>query len=85
MTDAYIVGVDMIKFGRFPEKTVPQIGAQAALMAVDDCGLSIQHMQAVYCGNLGQAAGMVGHRLLQEIGQLGIHMVNVATACATGS
>ena len=55
MTDAYIVGVDMIKFGRFPEKTVPQIGAQAALMALDDCGLTIQDMQALYCGNLGQA------------------------------
>ena len=25
MTDAYIVGVDMIKFGRFPDRTVPQI------------------------------------------------------------
>ena len=32
MTDAYIVGVDMIKFGRFPDKTVPQLGAEAALM-----------------------------------------------------
>ena len=85
MTDAYIVGVDMIKFGRFPEKTVPQIGAQAALMALDDCGLSIQHMQALYCGNLGQASGMVGQRLLQEIGQTGIPVVNVANACATGA
>ena len=26
--DVYVVGVDMIKFGRFPEKTVPQIGAR---------------------------------------------------------
>ena len=36
MSDVYILGVDMIKFGRFPEKTVPQIGAQAALLALDD-------------------------------------------------
>ena len=85
MTDAYIVGVDMIKFGRFPEKTVPQIGAQAALMALDDCGLTIQDMQALYCGNLGQASGMVGQRLLQEIGQTGMPVVNVANACATGA
>ena len=85
MTDAYIVGVDMIKFGRFPDKTVPQIGAQAALMALDDCGLSIQHMQALYCGNLGQASGMVGQRLLQEIGQTGMPVVNVANAFATGA
>lgn len=85
MTDAYVVGVDMIKFGRFPDKTVPQIGAEAAQLAMDDCGLTIHDMQALYSGNLGQASGMVGQRLLQEIGQTGIPVVNVANACATGA
>ena len=85
MTDAYVVGVDMIKFGRFPEKTVPQIGSEAALLALDDCGLTIHDMQALYCGNLGQASGMVGQRILQEIGQTGIAVVNVSNACATGA
>ncbi|MXY05665.1 MAG: thiolase family protein, partial [Gammaproteobacteria bacterium] len=85
MTDAYVVGVDMIKFGRFPEKSVPAIGAEAALMALDDCGLAIQDMEALYCGNLGQASGMVGQRILQQIGQTGITVVNVSNACATGA
>ena len=85
MTDAYVVGVDMIKFGRFPEKTVPKLGSEAALLALDDCGLSIHDMQALYCGNLGQASGMVGQRILQEIGQTGIPVVNVSNACATGA
>ena len=85
MTDAYIVGVDMIKFGRFPDRTVPQLGAEAALMALDDCGLQIQDMEALYCGNLGQASAMVGQRVLQEIGQTGIPVVNVSNACATGA
>ena len=85
MADAYIVGVDMIKFGRFPEKSVPQLGSEAALLALDDCGLTIHDMQALYCGNLGQASGMVGQRILQEIGQTGIPVVNVANACATGA
>ncbi len=85
MTDAYVVGVDMIKFGRFPDRTVPQIGAEAALLALDDCGLTIQHMEALYCGNLGQASGMVGQRILQLIGQTGIPVVNVSNACATGA
>ena len=85
MTDAYVVGVDMIKFGRFPDRTVPQIGADAALLALDDCGLAIADMQAFYCGNLGQASGMVGQRILQEIGQTGIPVVNVSNACATGA
>jgi len=75
----------MIKFGRFPEQTVPQLGAQAALMALDDSGQGIQDMQALYCGNLFQASAMVGQRILQEIGQTGIPVVNVANACATGA
>ena len=85
MSDAYVVGVDMIKFGRFPEKTVPQLGAEAALLALSDCGLSIKDMEALYCGNLNQASGMVGQRVLQEIGQTGIPVVNVSNACATGA
>ncbi len=85
MGDVYVVGIDMIKFGRFPDKTVPQLGAQAALMALDDAGLTIHDMQALYCGNLGQANAMVGQRILQEIGQTGIGVVNCANACATGA
>ena len=85
MSDVYVVGVDMIKFGRFPERTVPDLGAEAALMALDDCGLTIHDMEALYCGNLGQASGMVGQRMLQQIGQTGIPVVNCANACATGA
>jgi len=85
MSDVYILGVDMIKFGRFPERTVPSLGAEAALMALDDAGLSIQDMQALYCGNLGQSSAMVGQRILQEIGQTGIPVVNCSNACATGA
>jgi acetyl-CoA acetyltransferase len=85
MTEVYVVGTDMIKFGRFPEKTVPQLGAQAAQMALDDAGLTIGDMQALYCGNLGEAGAMVGQRVLREIGQTGIPVVNTANACATGA
>ncbi len=85
MSDAYIVGVDMIKFGRFPERSVPDIGAESALLALDDAGLKIQDMQALYCGNLYQASAMVGQRILQEIGQTGVPVVNTANACATGA
>ena len=85
MSDVYIVGTDMIRFGRFPERTVPSLAAEAALMALDDAGLTIDQMQALYCGNLAEASGMVGQRMLAEIGQTGIPVVNVANACATGA
>jgi acetyl-CoA acetyltransferase len=86
MSDVYVVGIDMTKFqkaGTGP--SVDVLGAQAALMALDDCGLKIQDMEALYCGNLGQANAMVGQRVLQQIGQTGIPVVNCANACATGA
>ena len=85
MSDVYILGVDMIKFGRFPDRTVPSLGAEAALLALDDASLTIQDMEALYCGNLGQSSGMVGQRILQEIGQTGMPVINCANACATGA
>jgi acetyl-CoA acyltransferase len=85
MSDVYVIGTDMIKFGRFPETSVPRLAAQAAHMALDDADLTIQDMQALYLGNLGQAGAMVGQRTLAEIGQTGIPVTNCANACATGA
>jgi acetyl-CoA acetyltransferase len=85
MSDVYVLGIDMIKFGRFPESSVPQLGSKAALMALDDAGLNIKDMEAMYSGNLMQAGAMVGQRILAEIGQTGIPVVNCANACATGA
>jgi acetyl-CoA acetyltransferase len=85
MSDVYVMGIDMIKFGRFPERSVPQLGAEAALLALDDVGVAIQDIEALYCGNLMQASAMVGQRILQEIGQTGISVTNSSNACATGA
>jgi hypothetical protein len=70
--NVYVVGTDMIRFGRFPEKSVPELGAEAAQLALKDAGVKIQDVEALYCGNLMQASAMVGQRILQEIGQTGI-------------
>jgi acetyl-CoA acetyltransferase len=85
MSDVYILGTDMIKFGKFPDRSVPQIGAEAALLALDDAGLTIHDMEALYCGNLMQSNAMVGQRILQQIGMTGVPVVNCANACATGA
>jgi acetyl-CoA acetyltransferase len=83
--NVYVLGTGMTKFGRYPERTVPQLGAEACFMALDDCGLEIGDMEALFSGNLLQASAMVGQRILQEIGQTGIPVVNCANACATGA
>jgi acetyl-CoA acyltransferase len=80
-----VLGVGMIKFGRYPDKDVPELAAEAALLALKDAGMTIRDIQLLASGNLFQANAMVGQRILQQIGQTGIPVINVANACATGS
>ena len=85
MRDVYVLGVGMIKFGRYPQKDVAALGAEAALLALKDAGLTMKDIQLLASGNLFQSNAMVGQRILQQIGQTGIPVVNVSNACATGS
>ena len=85
MKDVYVLGVGMIKFGRYPDKDVSQLGAEAALGALTDAGMSIKDIEMFVCGNLFQANAMNGQKILQQIGQTGIPVFNVSNACATGS
>jgi acetyl-CoA acyltransferase len=85
MQNAYVLGTGMIKFGRYPEKTVPELGGEAAELALKDAGISIKDVELFACGNLYQANAMVGQRILQQIGQTGIPVINCSNACATGS
>jgi acetyl-CoA acyltransferase len=85
MRDVAIVGVSMLKFGRYPDKQVPELGAQAVLLALNDAGISLKEIDIMVSGNLYQSNATVGQRILKEIGQTGIPVVNVANACATGS
>jgi acetyl-CoA acetyltransferase len=85
MSDVYVVGTDMLRFGRFPDRTIDDMGAEAALLALKDAGLTMADVQALYCGNIGEGAYMVGQRILQQIGQTGIPVVNCQNACATGA
>jgi acetyl-CoA acyltransferase len=81
----YVLGVGMIRFGRYPDKKVEELGGEAVLLALDDAGMTIQDIQAVYSGNLLRANDTVGQRILGQIGQTGVPVVNVANACATGA
>ncbi len=80
----YIVGTSMTPFGRYPDRPIEELGAEAALAALDDANLAIGDMQAMHCGNVMQANAMVGQRILQRIGQTGIPVVNCSNACASG-
>ena len=85
MRDVAMVGGNMIKFGRYPDKDVVQLAADATIGALKDAGISINEVEMVASGNLYQSNAMIGQRVMKEIGATGVPVVNVANACATGS
>ena len=84
MRDVSVIGVSMIKFGRYPDRDVAQLAAQSGIEALKDASAQMKDIEALYSGNLYQTSGS-GQRILQQMGQTGIPVVNVSNACATGS
>ena len=84
MREVAVIGVSMTKFGRYPDRDVSQLAAQAGHEALKDAGVQMKDIESLYSGNLYATSGS-GQRILQQMGQTGIPVVNVANACATGS
>jgi len=85
MTDVYIVGAGMIPFGRYPDRTYFSLGAEAALLALDDVGMTVHDMEALYASSCFNAQSTLGQKVLKEIGQTGMPCINVSNACASGA
>src|SRR5215210_2691307 len=85
MDDVYVLGASMTRFGRFPDKDLIDLGAEAISTALHDAQVDMSAVQVMACGNTAEAAGTVGQRLQKQVGQHGIPVFNVANACATGA
>lgn len=85
MRDVAVVGVNMLKFGRYPDKDVVRLASEASIAAMKDAGCTIKDIEVLVSGNLYQSNATIGQRIMKEIGATGIPVINVANACATGS
>src|SRR5262245_35879541 len=83
--EVFVAGVGMLKFGRYSETDVPELGGEAALLALDDAGLDIHDVQIMAADCLFQPNAMIGQRILQELGQPGSPVRNEANAGASGT
>jgi acetyl-CoA acetyltransferase len=81
----WVIGVSMTRFGRYPDKDAFDLGADAALAALDDAGVSISDMEVFAAGSVNQARGYPAQKIQKLIGQTGIPAYNVLNACATGA
>ena len=82
--DIFILGIKMTKFGKYPDKDIVDLGAEAVRAALKDGGVTMKDMGIIAAGNL-MGGGGIGQQLQKQVGQTGIPVYNVANACATGA
>lgn len=83
--DVWIVGTDMTKVARYPDKDVVDLGAQVAFGAFEDASMTIDDVQVLAVGNAYESNSGIAQRIQKQIGQTGIPAYNVFNACATGA
>ncbi len=90
MNDVFVIGVGMIRFNKYPDKTVRGMGVEATNLALKDAGLTKEDIQAAYVSNTfwGMYANqhsIRGEIILRDMGIDGIPIVNCENACAGAS
>lgn len=89
-TNAFIAGVGMTAFGKFPDTSLKTLAGEAISVALVDAGMAVTDIEAAYMGNAaaGTITGQVcvpGEVVLRSLGIGRIPVVNVENACATAA
>ena len=89
MNEAYVIGVGMTEFGRHPERSLTDMGREACWRALKDAGMHPKQIQAGFSGNslapYLQKEVDIGQPILREVGIVGVPIMNMSNACASGS
>jgi acetyl-CoA acyltransferase len=87
MTGTAILGAGMTAFGKHPDRSLGDLGREAALHAINDAGLEPSDIEMAFVANTaggeltGQVA-VVGQVVMDRIGVRGIPVYNIDNACA---
>lgn len=84
MRDVAIIGIGQSDFGKFPEKTISDLGCQAVTEAINDAGIKKKDISVAYTSRLFSAM-VTGQTILKNVGITNIEMINVENACASGA
>jgi len=90
MRDVYVIGADTIKFGKYLDKTIPDLTNMTVSSCLKDAKVSKKEIEALWFAN--SAWGEYGRQVciraqvaLRQMGIDSIPMTNVENACAGGS
>lgn len=82
--DAHVVGVGMVPFGKHRETSIEDLGRSAILAALADAGVERDVIQETFCGS-GYGGGLLGQRILRDLGMTGMPITNTENACSSGA
>ncbi len=90
MQDVYVAGTGMTRFGKQPERSVRDLSEEAVAAAIADAGTDAAAIEYAFFSNavgamLGGQGCIPGQAALRHTGLLGIPIINVENACASGS
>jgi len=84
MREVAVIGTGMIRFGKYPDVSLADLGWPAARQAMDDAGVEPEDIGALFCGT-GLGGPMPGQRIFGRLGMAGLPIINVENACSSGS
>jgi len=85
MTQTYIAGAGMVRFGKYPaEATIEKLAVGAAREAVADAGVSTPDIESVYVGHVF-GGPVAGQRVAAQMGLGGLPVSNHKNYCASGA
>ncbi|MDQ0340538.1 acetyl-CoA acetyltransferase [Caldalkalibacillus uzonensis] len=90
MNDVCIIGVGMTRFGKHLDKSLKELGKEAALNAIEDVNIDHSQIEAAFVGNAmaGILSGQEcirGQVILNDVGLSDVNVINTENACASGS
>src|SRR6056297_3153691 len=90
MRKAYIIGSDMLEFGKYKNITHHELGKRTFINVLADAQINASQIQSVHFGNclwgydLNQQC-IRGHIIMKHCGLDKVPVTNVEAACSTGS
>jgi len=90
MREVSVIGVGMTNFGKFIDTPIEQLAQKALWDALKDADVKPREIGAAYCGNMlaGRISGLyscLAEILFEQAGIVGIPILSVENACASGS
>jgi hypothetical protein len=90
MNNVFIIGLGMLRFGKYPDRDVRDMAHEATRLALADAGLEKTDLQAAFFANtfwgmFANQHSIRGQVILRSMGIEAIPVTNVENACAGAS